>query len=290
MFERIAFIGAGRLARTLAPAWAAAGQRVVAVASRQPGAAQDLALQIPGCQALAPEAAVHSADLVLLTVADDAIASVAARLPWRPGQAVLHCSGATELAALAPAEALGARIGGFHPLQIFSDPARAAALLAGSTVGIEANDAALSARLHDLAAALGLTPLSLRPGTRAAYHAAANLAASSLLAVLAEARQVWAAIGLPPEAALAALLPLARGTLDAAESRGLAGALSGPVARGDAGVLTAHLQALEGLGAEHAAFYRALLSRQLDLAAEAGRQPEALLALLRSQLQLLQSR
>ncbi len=284
MFDRIVFIGAGRLARTLAPAWAAAGQRVVAVASRQPSAAQDLALHLPGCQALAPDAAVQAADLVLLTVADDAIAPVAASLPWRPGQAVLHCSGATELAALAPAETAGALIGGFHPLQIFSDPARAARLLAGSTVGIEAADAALSARLHNLAAALGMKPLALRPGTRAAYHAAANLAASSLLAVLAEARQVWAAIGLPPEAALAALLPLARGTLDAAESRGLAGALSGPVARGDASVLAAHLQALEGLGAEHAAFYRALLRRQLDLAAEAGRQPESVLAQLRARL------
>jgi len=289
MFERIALIGTGRLARTLAPAWSAAGQRVVAVASRQFSAAQDLTLQLPGCQALSPEAAVAAADLVLLTVSDDAIAPLAAALPWRAGQAVVHCSGATELAALAPAERAGAAVGGFHPLQIFSDPARAARLLAGSTVGIEAADAGLSARLYELAAALGMTPMLLRPGTRAAYHAAANLAASSLLAVLAEAQQVWAAIGLPAEAALSALLPLARGTLDAAEARGLAGALSGPVARGDAGVLAAHLQALDGLGADHGAFYRALLSRQLDLAAEAGRQPEAVLAQLRTLL-LLQAR
>ncbi|WP_428504865.1 DUF2520 domain-containing protein [Roseateles sp.] len=286
MFERIAFIGAGRLARTLAPAWSAAGQRVVAVASRQLSAAQDLTLQLPGCKALSPEAAVAAADLVLLTVSDDAIAPLAAALPWRAGQAVVHCSGATERAALAPAEQAGAAVGGFHPLQIFSDPARAARLLAGSTVGIEAADAGLSKRLQELAAALGMTPMPLRPGTRAAYHAAANLAASSLLAVLAEAQQVWAAIGLPAEAALSALLPLARGTLDAAEARGLAGALSGPVARGDAGVLAAHLQALDGLGADHGAFYRALLSRQLDLAAEAGRQPEAVLAQLRTLLLL----
>ncbi|MCV2361865.1 DUF2520 domain-containing protein [Paucibacter sp. DJ1R-11] len=281
MFERIAFIGAGRLARTLAPAWAAAGQRVVAVASRQHSAAQNLTLQLPGCQALSPEAAVSAADLVLLTVSDDAIATLASALPWRAGQAVVHCSGATELSALAPAERAGAAVGGFHPLQIFSDPARAARLLAGSTVCIEAMDAGLSERLHGLAAALGMTPMHLRPGTRAAYHAAANLAASSLLAVLAEAQQVWAAIGLSAEAALPALLPLARGTLDAAEARGLAGALSGPVARGDAGVLRAHLQALDGLGAAHGHFYRELLSRQIELAAQAGRQPEALLAELR---------
>jgi len=283
-FERIAFIGAGRLARTLAPAWAAAGQRITAVASRQPAQAQALAELLPGCRALPAAEALAEADLVLLTVADDAIAAVAAALPWRAGQAVIHCSGATELSALAPAQAAGALIGGFHPLQIFSDPEQARQRLAGSAVAIEAADPDLRQRLQQLALALGLQALELRPGTRAAYHAAANLAASSLLAVLEEARQVWASIGLPPEQGLPALLPLAQGTLQAAQARGLAGALSGPVARGDVGVLDAHLQALQALGSEHADFYRGLLRRQLGLAEQAGRLDAAALQRLRDGL------
>lgn len=283
-FERLAFIGAGRLARTLAPAWAAAGQRITAVASRQPAQARALAEQLPGCRALPAAEALADADLVLLTVADDAIAAVAAALPWRAGQAVIHCSGATELSALATAQAAGARVGGFHPLQIFSDPEQARQRLAGSAVAIEAADPDLRRRLQQLALALGLQALELRPGTRAAYHAAANLAASSLLAVLEEARQVWASIGLPPEQALPALLPLAQGTLQAAQARGLAGALSGPVARGDAGVLDAHLQALQILGSEHAEFYRGLLRRQLGLAEQAGRLDAAALQRLRNGL------
>src|SRR6185295_5461330 len=104
-----------------------------------------------------------------LTVPDDAIAPLAAQLPWRAGQRVVHCSGATEVAVLEPALRAGAMTGGFHPLQIFSDPARAGGLLAGSTVAIE-GPPALEAELMVIAQRLGMTPLRLPPGARALYH------------------------------------------------------------------------------------------------------------------------
>jgi predicted short-subunit dehydrogenase-like oxidoreductase (DUF2520 family) len=271
--RRVAFIGAGRLGQTLARAWSAQGVAVVAVASRSEPAAAQLAAQLPACRAMSAAAAVAAADLVFLAVPDDAIAAVAASLPWGPGKCAVHCSGATELTALAAAALAGAQVGGFHPLQIFSDPARAEQLLAGSAVAIEVGPGAqvLSAELHGLALRLQMRPLQLPPGTRAAYHAAASFAASFMLSMLDEATQLWAQIGLPPEAALPALLPLARGTLDAAAARGLAGALSGPISRGDAGVVAAHLQALAGLGAEHVDLYRLMARRQLSLASASGR-------------------
>lgn len=275
----IAFIGAGRLGQTLARALAAQGCEIVAVASRSAASAQALAAQLPRCCALPAEAAVAAAELVFLTVPDDAIAPTAQALPWRPGQRVVHCSGATELDALQAAAAAGAQVGGFHPLQIFSDPERALALLAGSCVAIEAPPP-LAAELQALAALLGLRPLTLQPGTRAAYHGAAGFAASFLLSMLDEATQVWAAIGLPQDLALQALLPLARGTLDAAQAKGLAPSLAGPISRGDVGVVARHLQALDALGGAHGRFYREMSRRQLRLARASGRLDEATLARL----------
>jgi len=265
---RLAFIGAGRLGQTLAQALADRGEPVVAVAGRQ--LPLELAKRLPGCRAMAPAEAVAAADLVFLTVPDDAIAPLAASLPWRVGQAVVHCSGATELSALAAAAAAGAQVGGFHPLQIFSDPARAQLLLAGSAVAIEAA-APLQGELQRLALALDMKPLQLPYGSRAAYHGAASFAASFMLSMLDEAVQVWAAVGLPQDLALPALLPLACGTLDAAQSRGLAGALAGPISRGDAGVVAAHLRAFDALGGAHGDFYRELSRRQLSLARASGR-------------------
>lgn len=288
----IAFIGAGRLAQSLAPALAAAGWPVLAVGSRRTESALALAARLPDCQALPMAQAVATAELVFITTPDDAIASTVAALPWRRGQMVVHCSGAMPLDALDVARAAGALVGGFHPLQIFSDPETARALLAGTSVAIEAAEAAeaaeaingLQALLHRLAEDLGMKPFALPPGSRSAYHAAANLAASFLLSMLDEACQVWAAAGLPAEQALEALLPLSRGTLAAAQQRGLAGALSGPISRGDAAVVAGHLQALRAIGPTHASFYRAMAQRQLSLAAASGRLDEGALARLRQAL------
>ena len=252
---RIAIIGRGRLGQCLATALAGLGEAVVLAAGRDGAAAS---------------AATSAADLVLLTVPDDAIAALAEALPWRRGQAVVHCSGATELTALSAAARAGAQVGGFHPLQIFSDPTLAVHLLPGSSVAIEA-EPPLSDELQRLARLLGMMPLALPPGSRAAYHAAASFSASFLLSMLDESVRIWAAVGLPEEEALVALLPLARGTLAAAAARGLPGALAGPISRGDAGVVAAHLQALAALGDGHEAFYREMSLRQLRLAQQSGR-------------------
>src|SRR5204863_296524 len=82
--------------------------------------------RIPGCRALAtPQAVADAADLVLLTVPDDAIRAVADGVRWRPGVAAVHCSGAAGLDVLAAAAAAGAAVGSCHPLQSFADAAAA---------------------------------------------------------------------------------------------------------------------------------------------------------------------
>lgn len=261
-----AVVGYGRLARALVPALQAAGQQVV-VGRRHPVGVE-----------LSQVQAARAADWVWLTVPDDQIAATASGLPWRPGQLALHCSGATPLSALSPALA----VAGFHPLKLLAGDAG----LTGVHVGIEA-DAVHGPALEALAHALGMVPLALpspmSAGARAAYHAAANLAASGVLAVLAEAGLLWTAAGLAPGAALAALAPLTRGALDTALARGLPGAVSGPVARADIGVLGRHLEALAAAGLEDDLLL-ALGRRQLALAEAAGRLDEAQITALRGLL------
>ncbi|HUG22627.1 Rossmann-like and DUF2520 domain-containing protein [Piscinibacter sp.] len=275
----VAFIGAGRLGATLAKALSRHGMPVVAIASRSATSATALAQEIPGCRAVNADIAAE-ADLVFLTVPDDEIGPLAARLPWRAGQRVVHCSGATEVAVLEPAQRRGALTGGFHPLQIFSDPDRALGLLAGSSVAIE-GPAVLEAQLRQIADALQMRVIVLPAGARALYHGAASFAASFLLSMLDEAVAVWGSFGIDEKATLQALLPLARGTLAAAESKGLAGALAGPVSRGDASVVARHVAVLDALGPAHGALYRELARRQIALARTGGRVNEERLEALR---------
>lgn len=266
MSRRHAVIGFGRLAGALVPALQAAGERVV-IGRRSPGDGE-----------LKMADAANQADWVWLTVPDDHIATTAVALPWRAGQLALHCSGATPLTALAAAPAAA----GFHPLKLLAGDAG----LAGVHVGIEADDGH-RAPLAALARRLGLVPLALpspmSAQARAAYHAAANLAASGVLGVLAEASSLWRAAGLAPADTLPALLPLTRGALDTAAARGLAGAVSGPIARGDSGVLARHLDALAAAGLADDLLL-ALGRRQLALAEAAGRLDSAQATALRALL------
>ncbi len=274
----LAFIGCGRVARVMATLLQRSGWDVVAVASRQPSSALDLATDLgwPD-RACAAQDAVDRADWVWLTVVDDAIASTAQALRWRPGQAVVHCSGATEVSVLETASHAGAWIGGFHPLQIFSDPDLVRRGLSGCTVAVEAQAPELASWMAQVVQDLGLQALKLPPGGRPLYHAAAGYAASGLLSVLSEAVALWTSLGMNEAHALQALLPLAQGSLAAAAHKGLGHAVAGPIARGDVAVVRRQREALATCSAERLAFYDALAWRQWQQVRRVGRlEPEAL--------------
>lgn len=281
MQSDIAFIGAGRLAAGLARAMAAAGRTVTAVASRTPASAARLATRIPGCMALDAQAAADIADLVIISAPDQAIAGIAAALRWRPGQAVVHCSGATEVAALEPARRAGAVIGGFHPMQAFADPDAALASLPGCTVGIEAADAALAEGLQTLAEAIGCRPMRLPPGCRARYHAAGGYASQFVNVLLREAADIWKTFGMDEATAVRALLPLLKGNIAAIERNGLAGGMPGPVSRGDVGTVQRHVADLAQVDEATLSLYCELARRTIALAIERGSLGEAQAADLR---------
>lgn len=292
---RLGFIGAGRLARCVARRFARAGYPVAAIASRTPASAQGLADLIaavaapsaaPRCAALdTPQAVVDAADLIFLTVPDDELAPLAARLRFDPsrshGQALVHCSGASGVALLDPAREQGAATGGFHPLYLFGGGDADLTRIDGCSVTIEA-DGALKDTLAALAAALGCHPLSIPAGGRMLYHAAAHYAASFALCNLAECVELWRSLGFDEDDALRALLPMLAGTIETARDKGLANALAGPVSRGDARIVEQQLALLETRGGDHAALYALLTRRALMLARRRTPPPASLDALERA--------
>jgi predicted short-subunit dehydrogenase-like oxidoreductase (DUF2520 family) len=275
-FQRIGFIGAGRVGSALSRALAAAGQRVVAVHSRSPGRSRALAATLPGCTAAAsPQELADAADLVFLAVPDDAIAPLAASVRWRAGQAAVHCSGALGLEALHAATLQRAAAGAFHPLQLFADPAdidpeTAARGLSRCAVAVEA-DAGLQEALEALALRLGARLMRVPRGGRAAYHAGSHYAAAFVCVLLAEGEAIFRRLGIDEDAAAWGLQALARGTLDAVERTSPARAMAGVYARGDAGTAARHVEALDALDPEAGALYRSLALRSVALALQAGR-------------------
>jgi len=282
---KLGFIGAGRAGTGLATGFARAGRDVVAVASRSIASAQALVKRVRGARACAPQEVADRADLVFLTVPDDAIERVASSIRWRAGSACVHCSGAADLDALKKAAADGALTGGFHPLHMFGEPGQSPDALAGCAIALAGPDALLK-KLERLARSLGAKPLRLPEGGRALYHAAANFSGAFVIALVQETIALWKKLGIAEADALAALLPLLRGTVDNVERLGAAGGLGSAVARGDLGTIRRHLDALAESAPDSLELYRILSLRTIPLALAKGTlKPETakeIAALLRS--------
>jgi predicted short-subunit dehydrogenase-like oxidoreductase (DUF2520 family) len=263
---RLGFVGAGRVGSVLGAAFADAGWEVTAVASRDPERRARFQRLVPGVRAFdEPQAVTDDAELIFLTVPDDAVAEVAGRLLLYSGQALVHTSGALSASVLEPAMAAGTSIGSFHPLVAFADVDQARTDLRGATVAVE-GDESLLPLLAELAEAVGGRPVLLPPGGKPAYHAAAMLAAGGLVGLLDAIVEVGRAAGLDERAALAVYLPLARQALANAERLGVDEALTGPFVRGDAGTIAGHLAVLRESAPAALPLYRAVARRELAIA------------------------
>jgi predicted short-subunit dehydrogenase-like oxidoreductase (DUF2520 family) len=266
---RIGFIGAGRLGCALAWSLADRGMKVAAVASLIDADAERLAARIPGCAVMTMQEVVDAMTLVFVTTPDEAIAATASQIRWRPGVAAVHCSGVTEVAALATASNAGAMIGGFHPMQTFGDPMAAVRSLPGCTITIEA-DEPLLATLTAIAERLQCRVNRLPPGMRGRYHAAAGYTSQFINALFAEATAIWQSWGATEEEAVRALLPLAKGTLSSIESAGIANGMPGPVSRGDIGSIEKHVAALSKMQPQVMEFYSVVCDRTIGLGMKRG--------------------
>ena len=267
---RIGFIGAGRLGQALAWSLDRAGLRVTAVSSKVESDAQALAQPISGCECLQAQQVADSCDLVFVTTPDSVIGETCDRLDWHAGQAVVHCSGVTEVAALQHALAQGACIGGFHPMQTFGDPLAAARSLPGCTITVEAEDDQLMALLLALVERLACAANRLPAGMRARYHAAAGYTSQFINALFDQAIRLWQTWGATEQEALRALLPLAQGTLSSIQSAGVARGMPGPVSRGDLSSIDKHLGAIRPMGPQMFEFYRTLCTATVPIARHAG--------------------
>ena len=206
---------------------------------------------------------------MIVAVPDDAIAEIASEIKLYGGQAMVHTSGVLGPEVLAPAEAAGTQIGSFHPLVAFADTERAVAALHGATIAIEGDDQ-LAALLAEMAEALGAVPVRLAPGAKAAYHAAAVLAAGGFVALLDAIAELGRVAGLDEAGSLAIYGPLIEQTLGNARALGIRAALTGPMTRGDRGTLEAHLAALRAHAPGVLDLYVAAAEREIALAEARG--------------------
>src|SRR5580692_159602 len=212
----IRIIGPGRAGTSLAAALSARGWAFAGFLGRHDGLAR----------------AAEGVDLLVIATPDDAVTEVAAAVVPSPGTTVAHLSGSLGLDALTPHPLRAA----LHPLvPLPNGEVGAARLSSGVTFAVAGAPIA-----REIAIALGGRTVEVADEDRAAYHAAACIAANHVVALLGQVERVATEVGLDLES----FLPLTRAAVDDVAALGAHAALTGPARRGDWATLSRHLDAL----------------------------------------------
>jgi predicted short-subunit dehydrogenase-like oxidoreductase (DUF2520 family) len=257
----LSIIGAGRVGRALGRRLRELGWTIGAVVTRSETSARKVVRFIGAGHAHAfLTRQVVAAQVILVTTPDRSVAEVAEELARigaeeLRGKVVLHSSGALSSRVLDPVKKCGAAVGSMHPLQTFSGVG--VPPLEGKVFAIEGDTPAVR-MARQIARSLGAVPVHIDGAKKPLYHAAGALAAGNVLALMEAATRLMTAAGMKRREAMRALLPLTRQVLENFERLGPRAAWTGPLSRGDYGVVAAHMEAVKDFPPEFAETYQAV--------------------------------
>ena len=268
---KVGIISAGRVGTALGVALERAEHVVVACSAISAASRRLAARRLPDTPVLSVPDVADSAELLLLAVPDSELRGLvnglAATGAVRRGTIVVHTSGANGVGILAPLTEHGCVPLAIHPAMTFTGADEDVARLAETCFGVTAADEIGDAIGQSLVLEIGGEPFRVREDSRTLYHAALAHGSNHIVTLVADAvtalRSALAGQGLlgqetvgeaPGGLAERVIGPLARAALENALQRGRA-ALTGPVARGDAAAVAAHLAALNDVDPQLAQAY-----------------------------------
>lgn len=258
---KVGIVSAGRVGTALGMALERADHVVVACSAISTTSLRLAERRLPDTPVLpVPEVAAH-AELLLLTVPDaelpGLVGGLAATGAVRRGTIVAHTSGANGVSVLNPLSEQGCVPLAIHPAMTFTGGDEDVARLADACFGITAADEIGYAIAQSLVLEIGGEPFRVDEQARTLYHAALAHGSNHIVTVMADALSALRAalagevllgqepVGDAPGGLAERIVgPLARAALENTLQRGQA-ALTGPVARGDAAAVAAHLAALD---------------------------------------------
>lgn len=243
----LSVIGAGKVGSALARLWYKAGYAIKTVYNRTPEKAIELAHNVNAHAVNTIDEAVNSADIIFLTVSDDALLPIVRSIKGLDltGKAVVHTSGVASLDVLSDLSKQGAGCGSFHPAFPFANVESAVETLSGATFAIEADTAKLQKQLRDLAEILEGRVILIPAGEKSRYHAALVFVSNYTVILYAVAEGLLKTFSSDQVAIESALMTLLRATVHNIDEQGIPNALTGPLIRADVSTLQKHLDTLD---------------------------------------------
>jgi len=271
----LAIIGPGKVGTSIGILASRAGYHIVAVGGRNKERTSAAAKRIGNdVRACSISEAANKAQMVLLSVPDDAIEDVCVKLAeqrkFKQKAVVVHCSGALSSNVLTAArDYCKCSVASMHPLQTFPKIDEAVKRIKGAYCFCEGDENAVRV-IEQLAKNIGLEPVRISSKSKTLSHAAAVMACNYLVVLMDSAVNLAENAGIDRKTAMLSLNLLAAATLDNISKMGTTDSLTGPIARGDIETVSCHLHELSSKDEALAAIYRTMGLYATEMAAKKG--------------------
>ncbi|MCU1407198.1 MAG: hypothetical protein JWQ43_3501 [Glaciihabitans sp.] len=215
----VGIIGAGRVGPVFGAALAGAGHAIVGISAVSAASRDRAEAVLPGVPILDIPQIVERSELVILAVPESELASLVSGLAatgaWQPGQLVLHTAPSFGTEVLAPARAAGAIPLAIHPAMAFTGTSLDLVRLRESFCAVTA-PRAVQPIGQALVIEMGAEPVLVEEADRSAYAEAIATATGFSTAIVSQATELLAGIGV--ESPGQVLGPLVRSAVENALS------------------------------------------------------------------------
>jgi len=211
----IGIIGAGKVGPVLGAALAGAGHAIVGISAVSESSRDRAEAMLPGAPILEIPQLIERSELVILAVPESELAQLVAGLAavgaWQPGQLVLHTAPGVGISVLAPATAAGVIPLAVHPAMAFTGTSLDLSRLRESYCAVTA-PTPVQPIGQALVVEMGAEPVIIAEADRATYAEAIATATSFSTAIVGQAVDLLADLGL--ESPGSVIAPLVRSAVE----------------------------------------------------------------------------
>src|ERR1035437_8774989 len=266
--DNLIIIGAGKVSYSLAPALIEAGYTIKSIISSKKKRAEELANKVHIKDfSDNPESLKIKRGIFILAVPDNQIRITAEKISALKvdfrNSLIIHLSGSNDISLLNSAALKKAHTASFHIMQTF--PSRRRRNIINSFSAIETFSSEASDYLFKLSKDLKLNPFLIDSRNKVIYHLAAVFASNFINAVLFQSQQLFEILGLKGYSFNDIFAPLYSSTIKNIKINSPAGALSGPIERGDLETIKKHIREIKRISTNKPDILYSYLSLSLSL-------------------------
>ena len=266
---RLGFIGAGKVGTALGIYFKEKGFELSGYYSRSADSCIQSAMRTQSNYYSNIGQIVAASDIIFITTSDDQIESVVKQLCedccLKPGQLIVHTSGALPSTILSPVKAFGCFVYSMHPLQAFADVDKSASDLSKTYFCVEGDEEKISV-LEGILLTCKNAYFKARPEQKILYHASACMLSNYLVTLIHNSLKLMNDIQIDNTTAFKAMLPLVNSTIQNVLDLGTKDALTGPISRGDIDTVKKQLEAISSFSKDQLALYSCMSKETLKLA------------------------